>query len=1133
MRKIVRRRLGVQSHQRSSQFLRFPLKIPIFVNIVLLLLVLSSSLLAHGQAVSATVVGRVTDTSQGAVVGAKVSLNDKTTGVHRSVVTSSDGEYQIPLVVPGSYTLTVESSGMKTQVVNGLLVEVNSTTRRDVALGIGQASETVEVSATAPALQTDRADITANFNARQVEDLPLSGNMNFQTAQNLVPGVTRAVFLNQVFTNAQSTLSNYVNGQTKLANNLQIEGIADNARTGELQLYIPPAEAIQTVDVNTSNYAPEFGTSSGYVTNVIIKSGTDKFHGSLFEFNRITPLTALNYFNTTSPKTPIVYNYYGGTVSGPVWKNKTYFFADFVRTDDHEGLFGVYTVPTAAYRAGNLSASSTAIYDPATGNTATGAGRTQFSYNGQKNVIDPARISSVAKNILNLLPPPNTGVPGALTNNYQSTTANNKDYYNYDIKLDQNLFAADRLSYRFSDAHIATYVQPTFGIAGGPASSGSEGNGIATLYTTAANYIHPFSGKLLTEARAGVTHYRNAVSLSDGGTPLSSQVGINGVNLSPATSGLSTIDITGYNANLLGYNKNFPTVRGETHIDIVNDWTWILGKHSIKFGFEFQRVRDDLAASGSYPARGIFSFRDGQTSISGAATSQANDFASFLLDAPSQVGRTIAVTEATWRQSYYIGFVQDTFNISPKLTATYGVRYDLYPPPTPHRNGGYSQYNPSNYTLSVGGIAAGLGNNLNVATKYANFAPRIGIAYRPDDSTVVRAGFGQSYYPVIGDSYAYYNYPYTQDTSFVGTSSLLPAVQSNGSLISMGTGLPALVVNPVPANGIITLNQSQTGTATYVVNTNQKIPYVEFWNATVERRLPGDFNLSIGYVGNIGVHALAGYNLNAATVPGTGVAGQPEYTTAFKRTGTTTLVDGYTTTHYDSLQVRLDRHFRNGLGITSSYTWGKALGYKSDTTSLSALPQYINMRQNYGRVTYDRAHTLVQSAIYELPFGHGKPWLSDGVLAHVAGGWQITGIVTEMSGLPLVLTASSTSLNAPGNTQFVNVVGPFQTPKGIGTGAQWFNKSAFSQPTTAVLGTGRQTMFAGPGFFNLDAAVFRRFAIRDRFSLELRAEAFGLTNTPQFANPDGLISDATFGQVTATQGATGSRVTQFSGKLSF
>jgi hypothetical protein len=1123
----------MQYHRTTFWFAALGHRVPFAYLSAILILAFCSSSGARAQAVSATVVGRVADGTQAAVAGATVSLDDVSTGIHRLATTSAQGVYEIPLVVPGTYMLTVQSSGFKTTVVNGLLVEVNSTTRRDVQLNLGQDVQTVEVRVSEAVLQTDRADLTANFDARQVADLPLSGNLNFETLQNIVPGVTRAQFLNTVFTNAQSTLSNYVNGQSKLANNLQIEGIGDNARTGELQLYLPPAEAIQTVDVNTGNYAPEFGTSSGYVTNVIVKSGSDQFHGSAFEYNRITALTAKNYFNTTTPPTPLVYNYYGGTVSGPIVKNKTFFFGDFVRTDDHEGVFNVFTVPTAAYRMGNLSASSTAIYDPATGNTANGAGRTQFNYNGTKNVIDPARISPIATNLLSLIPLPNTGAAGALTNNYQETTANNKDYYNYDIKLDQNIFSSDRLSYRFSDEHIATYVQPAFGIAGGPASGGSEGNGTASIYTTAANYIHPFSSKLLTEARAGVTHYRNQVKISDGGVALSSQEGITGVNVSPATSGLSTIDITGYNAVLLGYNKNFPTLRGETHIDTVNDWTWILGKHSIKFGVEFQRVRDDLAASGSYPARGIFSFRDGQTSTTSAKTSQANDFASFLLDVPSQVARTVQVTEATWRQGYYIGYLQDTFDVTPKLTATYGVRYDLYPPPNPHHNGGYAQYNPTNYTLSVGGIAAGLGNNLNVATRYANLAPRIGVAYRPTQKTVVRTGYGQSYYPVFGDNYAYYNYPYTQDTSFVGLSSLLPAVQSSGATIGLGTGLPALTTTQIPTNGTITLSQAQTGTSTYVVNTNQKIPYVEFWNTTVEQVLPGDFNLSVGYVGNIGVDTLAGYNLNAATVPGTGVAGQPEYTTAFKRTGTTTLVDGYTTSHYDSLQVRLDRHFKHGLGITNSYTWGKALGYKSDTTNLSPLGQYINPRSNYGRTTYDRAHTLVQSIIYELPLGHGKSLLSDGIAAHLAGGWQISAIATEMSGLPLVLTASSTSLNAPGNTQFVNVVGSFQALKGIGTGVQWFNPAAFSQPTTAVLGTGRQTMFSGPGFFNLDAAVFRRFAIRDRLGLEFRAEAFGLTNTPQFANPDGLISDATFGQVTAAQGATGSRVTQFSSKLSF
>jgi hypothetical protein len=338
---------------------------------------------------------------------------------------------------------------------------------------------------------------------------------------------------------------------------------------------------------------------------------------------------------------------------------------------------------------------------------------------------------------------------------------------------------------------------------------------------------------------------------------------------------------------------------------------------------------------------------------------------------------------------------------------------------------------------------------------------------------------------------------------------------------------------PVPSNGIFTLTQAQTGTSTYVVNKDQKIPYVEFWNATVEQLLPGGFNFSIGYVGNVGIHALAGYNLNAATVPGSGVAGQPEYTAGFKRTGTTTLVDGYTTTHYNSLQVRLDRHFSHGLGITSSYTWGKALGYKTDTTNLSSLAQYINPRSNYGRTTFDRTHTLVQSVIYELPFGKGKSFLKNGFAAQLAGGWQLSAIATEMTGLPLSLTASATSLNAPGNAQFVNVVGTFQTLKGIGSGAQWFNPAAFSQPTTAALGNGRQTMFSGPGFFNFDAAVFRNFALYERIKLEFRAEAFGLTNTPQFANPDGLISNATFGQITATQGAFGNRVTQLSGKVTF
>jgi hypothetical protein len=355
----------------------------------------------------------------------------------------------------------------------------------------------------------------------------------------------------------------------------------------------------------------------------------------------------------------------------------------------------------------------------------------------------------------------------------------------------------------------------------------------------------------------------------------------------------------------------------------------------------------------------------------------------------------------------------------------------------------------------------------------------------------------------------------------------------------MAAGFPAPIIATIPANGIIPANTPSLIAQTYyTINTDWKAPYTHSFNAAVQRALPGGFVLDVAYVGNVGIRQPQGYNMNAGLIAGAGAAGQPEYA-QFKRTAQTNIFK-QAGSNYNSLQVKLDRRFTNGLSATTSYTYQKALGYTTSSGSgVGGTTFYTDFSRNYSLLGNNRKHTFVQSFIYELPFGKGKKWVNSGVASWVVGGWQVTGVLSLESGTPFSITASTASLNAPGNgTQLANTDGTFHKLKGVG-GSLWFDPSSFSQPSAATtgisgLGNSGQNAYIGPGFFNLDGALFRKFAITERVGLELRAEAFSLTNTPQFGNPNGNVTNPDFGHINFTNGnATGNRITELAGKITF
>ncbi len=1084
-------------------------------------LVLGGGLRAGAQATTATVVGAVTDASGASVANAAVELTEQATGLKYTHPTNETGNYEFTFLPPGVYTVKVSETGFQATVTKDVQVTVNSTVRTDVELKAGNTSETVTVTDQAPALQTDRADVSAQIASKQIVELPVGNSRNFQALESLVPGVSPPIYDHSSFFDAQNSQSFNVNGQAETANNLQLEGIDDNERTGLLQVYVPPAAAIQTVDVETSNYAPEFGRSAGAVTNVVLRSGTNDFHGSAYEYNEVSAYNARTYFNRTGKFPRFANNYFGATVGGPILKNRTFFFADYLGSRNAQSQFGIFTVPTLAFRGGDLSASPTTVYDPSTGNTATGAGRLAFT----GNQIPQARFSPVTRNILALIPLPNTGAAGALVNNYQVNTGFQQTANTFDVKLDHKLRPSDQLTYRYSYQSTNTFQAPTFGLAGGPTLAGGNSGATGTnrVYNTAAEYTHLFSPILFTDVRVGVDHYRNNVRQSDFGTNAAAAAGIPGVNVSPFTSGLSQVTINTYSSPIVGYSASFPWDRGETNISAANNWTRILGNHSLRFGVEIRRVRDDLTQGQTFGPRGAFTYADGQTgNPADGKTSFGNDFASFLLDAPSLVGRDVNINDASWRQTLYFGYVQDAWQATRDLTLTYGLRWEFYPPATPRATGGFSQYNPADNTLQVAGYGA-IPKDLGLRVNYRDFQPRIGVAYRAGSKAVARAGFGISNTPFQDNNYAF-NYPVRQNVSYNQPNSYAPAPAG------LSTGFPPAPAPAIPASGIL---PAPLASQWNVVNPQYKDPTVLSWNLTVEDDLGHGWVGTVAYVGNAGRQIPAYYNLNAGLIPGAGNNGQPEYL-AFKRTAVTNLMGKGTNSNYNGLQARLNHRFANGISSTSSYAYQKGLGFISTTNGLGSFNFYLDPARDYAPLNWDRRHTFTQSFVYELPFGRAKPFLQTGIGAVALGGWQVSGVLSAETGTPLFITASASQLNAPGNTQVPNLIAPFRRIKSVGPGRQWFDRNSFAAPRGAVLGNLGKNVYSGPGFTTFDATLSRVISLNERLNLQLRADGFNALNHPAFANPTVDSTSQSFGQVTNTLTAgQGARVLQFAGTLNF
>jgi hypothetical protein len=1081
---------------------------------ILAVLSIGGMISLRGQTLKGTILGTITDSSHAVIPSVQVNIIETNTNFHRTEVTNESGFYAFANLDPGTYRLEVEQSGFRKMVRSDITLDANSTVRVDLELQPGQVSEVVEVMANAAVLQTDRADTGAKVESQQLTTLPLLNNRNYQNTLMLAPGVQRAYRSNSPFFNSQEHLQSVVNGLDQ-RNNYMIEGVDNNVEN--LTGVVIPADAIASVDMSTTDYEPELGRAGGAVVNVIMKSGTNSLHGSLFEYNNVSALQARNVFASTVPHG--VYNQFGGSVGGPIKKDKLFYFADYQGSRVVVGQIALPTIPTMPFRSGDFSAQSNPIYDPNTGDS-TGAGRMPFS----NQQIPMSRISSIAQDYLGLLPAPNR--PG-LAQNYQGATAQSKNIDQFDFKVDYVISTKDRLfvRYSFQQATVTNpgLYGPGLGIYGGPSNNGFDATGPSRNQAPGLNYSHIFSPTLVTEARVGIVRNRNNATNVDTGQNLSRKFGIPNANLGDTwTSGLAEVFVNGFDTPMIGVNGCLPWRRAVTNFDFVNNWTKIKGTHLIKWGADIRRERQDLLQTATFSPRGRFTFTPGPTALNGGVPGNyANAFAAFLLDEPNSVGRDLAVYFPTRRNTIFNLYFQDKWQVTQKLTVDLGLRWEYWPASTVHFPGDSANYIPANNTLEVAGVGS-VPSDMGIQNHpWTSFVPRTGFAYRLNDKTVFRGGYGISFLPRDTNNW---QYPAKQNQQFVAPNSFVAAG-------SMKAGFPTPLGVTIPSNGIITTPPNQTYFAEPL---NYPMSYVESWNIAVQRELPANFVAEAAFVGNHGVDIANSnnININASQIPGSGVAGEPE-NILFGRTATTN-APWFMPSYYDSLQMKLNRRFSNGLLITTSYAFGKSIDYNSGNYN----NVFAYLPTNKGLADWDRRHIFTWSALYQLPFGEGKKWATSGLAKWVLGGWQLNGLWTWESGLPLDIIINSASLNAPGNANRPNVNGLVSILGNIGPGQLYFNTHAFSAPPPNTFGDVGRNVLHGPHLFNIDASVFRRFRITERLNAEFRAESFNFTNTPWFDRPDTNFSDAAFGQVTTAQGNQAVKVNmnrslQFSMRLQF
>ena len=1078
--------------------------------------------MAIGQVLYGSLTGTVTDPSGAAVPGAKLQILNVNTGVSKPASTDERGSYLVEDLQPGDYKVTVDATGFASAVTSDVRVAQNTVRRLDVELKLAAAGEAVTVSAESEALQTDRADVNSQIATTETANLPMAAGRSFQGIFKTLPGFSYSSGGSNPSSsgNPAGSVSYNVNGATAYGNNTKVDGASDiYPWQPQNVMQIPPAESVEAVSVVTNSFDAEQGAAAGAAINVTLKSGTNQFHGAAWEYHTNSDLKARNffYYGANNPKN--ILNQFGLNLGGPIKKNKLFFFADWERYVQRTLYSGFQTVATDALRQGDFTGTGATIYDPTTGNTNNGTGRTPFP----NNKIPANMLSSAAMKMAALVPEPNQAT--GITSNYfyAASWAYNRD--NVDGKLNYNPTDKTALFVRYGVAPHSITDPQTLGPAGGAGVDGSTfGNGDGRTQHISIGGTYTISPHLVLDGNSAFSRLHLSVLTFDYGKNYGTDLlGIPGTNgPSPMQGGYPQFSFTSF-SSIGDANSSTPLVfRDNLWVESAN-LSWTKGSHNFRFGTEIVHIlMADYQANSTVGVRGGFSFSGGMTALSGgSAPNLYNSWADFMLGLPSAMNKDIQyIDPAVVAENEFFFYARDQWQASRKLTFDYGLRWEMYPYNHGEHGIGGLDYNPSTNLVNLSGPSG-----VNIGHGMA--APRAGLAYRFDNKTVVRAGFGININPETFRNNIQ-TYPDVVSLQYSGPNTYVPA----GNLV---TGIPAFVGPnlsavsiPLPAN---------VGAWTYLPF---RRGYAESYNFTIQRELGLGFNAQAGYVANRDIRPESGVDLNAAA-PGTGKNGQPYYQ-LWGNSSQIKALQPIDNNRYNSLQAQLTRKMAGGL-LGISYTFSKTLDANDSETGGSLTWNWAPVQyRNYALAGFDRTHNFEFYYVYALPFGKGQKWLSSGIAAILAGGWQLNGILSRASGTPFTVSSSGTSLNAPSNAQTGDqVVADVKILGGHGPGNPYFDPNAFIPVTAVRFGSSGRDILRGPGLFNLDMSLFRSFAIRERLQLQFRAEAFGLTNTPVFGNPATTVSNATFTNGIATNlngydiitSASGERQIRLALKLSF
>ncbi len=1076
----------------------------------LALLVAMLQLPAPAQILYGSIVGNVTDATGAAVPGATVKVTNLSTGTVRQVSANEIGAYSVPTLQAGTFTVHVTSSGFRPAEVTNVIVTINTVTRTNVSLELGQVTESITVTDAAASLQTDRAEVRAEVTTKQLVNLPVPPGRNYQALFATLPGFTTPENAHSVPSNPSRALRFNVNGTSGSNNNTRIDGASStNIWLPHMTAYVPALESIETVNVVTNSFDAEQGLAGGAAVNVQIKSGTNEIHGSAFEYHNNNKTKAKNFFIPAGERNPkLIYNNYGGTVGGPIKKNKIFYFFSYDANIQRQFATRRGTVPTEAMKQGDFSnAQGRIVYDPETtiNNGNNDISRTPFT----NNQIPLARMNVISNKIIPLWPTAN--IPGAVSqNNYFAGAPYSFDRHTLDSKFNFNLTDKFTSFVRYSFLDYDTFNAPFLGdaLGGDPIAGGNVGTGFGTTHSLTVAGTYSISPTFLVDAYFGYTLMDTNVEQPR----LDENVGLDVLGL-PGTNGTRRTEggwpqITISNFSTIGITNSFmPYFRKDPQFQYVTNFNWTKGNHNVRFGFDFydQRLnhaQPEFIGGSSFAPSGGFGFNNGATSQSGASTNEYNSFAAFFLGDVNARGKNVLVPDSfetkTFMSSLYF---KDQWQASRKLSLSLGMRWEYLPMPTrPGR--GVERFDPVNNEMLLCGVDD-IPTDCGTKMSKKLFAPRLGLAYRVNDKTVFRAGYGITYDPYNLARPLRVNYPILIPFYEPSANGLLRLSKFEEGLpdIPIPDASQSRIPVPVNVNTVFTGDEFDRG-------------YIQSWNATLQRELGNGFTFEVGYVATRSVRQLGYVDLNAGQVINEGNNGRPLFA-AYGRTAVSNLVSPIGSQRYDSMQLRLDRRFSNGFQINGSWTWGQNQGIcganNSDGSPCVRALDYWD--RNFTLTSFDQRHRISINSVYELPFGKGKRWAEEGLGAALLGGWQLNGVMVYFTGTPFTVTGDNRlSLPSTGNTADLiddNLV----KVGGVGPGQVYYQKSNFQTVTDPRFGNMDWNALSGPGAFNMDLGIFRAFNITERVGLQFRAEAFNATNTPKFANPQGNVNNSRFMEI--------------------